>query len=327
MKETAVHTNPNPPSGRPAPAAEWDHFERELSGALGVMKDESLVVSTRTGDRYVQFSVGSTFGLHAESVSNAYLEASERLDDEQLAALAALGWSPPARTPEQEKARQEPRGSPNFHREFPNPVPFDAVARLAVRTLVEVLRVPEPGALQYTAFDRAGHAVFLPALGLVRAHPPPPKPAPAGTARPHVAFGRLRQRVLAAARRLAGDGTLELDRDGDVTLSLGRRTAIVKALERPLSVRIYTELASGVEASDALLHRLHEINARLVLVRLVLTNGSVFAAIDFPAAPFQAAHFDAARSVLATVADDLAREVHEAGAASSAGGEARADLN
>jgi hypothetical protein len=327
MSETVIHSNPDQAPGRPAPPPGWDQLERALSAALGVLQEESLVVSARTGNRYVQFSVGSAFGLHAESVSNAYLEEDERLDGGQVAALAALGWSPPARTPEQEEAGQEPRGSPNFHREFPSPVPFEAVARLAVRTLAEVLRVPGPGDLQYTAFDRAGHAIVLPTLRLERTPPRPPSLDPERPPRPHAAFGRLRQRVLAAVRRLAGDSTLELDGDGDVILPLGRRTAVVKAIERPLVVRVYTELASAVEASDALVCRLHELNTRLSLARLVLANGSVFAAIDLPAAPFHSAHLEAARSFLARAADGLAREIREAGAASRSPAGARAVLN
>jgi hypothetical protein len=305
MSENAVHENRNPARRSPAPPHGWDDFERDLAGALGVLKDEVLVVASARGNRYVQFMAQPGAGLRAESVSNAYLEPDERLDDGQLAALAALGWSPPTGTPEEAAPPKQPRGSPNHFREFPNPVPFDAVAHLAVRTLVEVLRIPEPRLLEYRAFDRAGHTVLFPALGLPRASPPIARPS--RTTAP--ALPRLRARLLAAARSVTGDGTLGFDQDGDIPVPLGRRIAYVKACDKPLVVRAYCQLAPRAEGDEKLVRRLHEINARLALVRLVHVNGSVFAAVDFLAAPFSTAHLAASLTVLQRVADEVSREL------------------
>ena len=81
----------------------------------------------------------------------------------------------------------------------------------------------------------------------------------------------------------------------------------MKALEKPLAVRCFCLLASGVEVDEPFLRRVHDLNLRLTLARLVLVKGSVFAAIDIPADPFHAAHLAVARAVLEAVANDARR--------------------
>jgi hypothetical protein len=122
----------------------------------------------------------------------------------------------------------------------------------------------------------------------------------------------LRARLLAAARSVTGDGTLGFDGDGDIPVPLGRRIAYVKASDKPLVVRAYCQLAPRGEGDEALVRRLHEINARLALVRLVHVNGSVFAAVDFPAAPFSTAHLAASLAVLQRVADEVSPQLRGA---------------
>lgn len=316
MRENAIQEKRNPACESPAPADGWDDFERDLASALGALKDEVLVVAAH-GNRYVQFMAQPGIGLRAESVSNAYLEPGDRLDDGRLATLAALGWSPPTGTPEEATPQKQPHVSPNYFREFPSPVPFDTVAHLAVRTLIEVLHVASPRFLEYRAFDRAGHTVLLPTIGIARV----PEPLARPIRRTAPALPRLRARLLAAVRSITGDGTLGFDKDGDIPVPLGRRVAFVKACDKPLVVRAYCQLAPPGEGDEALVRRLHEINARLALVRLVYANGSVFAAVDLPAAPLSAAHLAASLAMLQRVADEVSRELRGgAEAAVAAGG-------
>jgi hypothetical protein len=304
----AAAPGPAVPAGPSRP--EWEDFEQRLAACLALLKEEYLVVSARTGNRYVQFWVEPAQGVHAEAVSNGYLEEGFRLDGGQLAALASLGWSPPASTPEAHDRDPRAAGSPNFHRDFPVPVPWEEVASVAVRTLSEVLRVGGPGELEYKAFDRPGREVVLPALRIARA---PPRgaaaPEPAAAER---ALRRLRRRLVTAVRRLPGHGEAVLDGDGDVAVRLGPQPAWVRARPAPLSVRVFTEVAAGVEPGERLLRRLHELNARLPLARLVLAGRSVFAAVDFPAAPFHAAHLVAALSTLRRVASEVGPELGRA---------------
>ena len=135
----------------------WPPFEKALASALAKLEeDQYLVISAKRGDRFVQFAGQGSFGMRAETVSNGFLPKSEQLSDEQIKALVALGWSPPTGTPETSTPETEPDGSPNFFRDFAQPVRHEAIAKLAVRTLAEVLRVPHPGFLQYEAFGDDG---------------------------------------------------------------------------------------------------------------------------------------------------------------------------
>jgi len=300
------------PAGDPG----WDLFERELAAALPLLRDECLLLSTREGNRYVQFAGTSGGGLFAESVSNAYLAPGDRLGEPQEAALVALGWSPPTHAPDATSPVPAPAGSPNFFREFAAPFSAAAAARLAVRTLVDVHGVPGPEALWYDAFDHAGNAVLLPGLRV------PPRPSSPTRARqparpPPAARERLKGQVARAARRITGLAGLAFRDDGDLVLPLGERTATVRVDVSPCFVRAYVQLAQGVEGDDDLPRGAHEVNVRLTLARVVLCDGAVYLAIDFPAAPFHADHLAQALSALARLADGVARDLGLAGCAST----------
>ena len=114
----------------------WPPFEKALASALAKLEeDQFLVISAKRGDRFVQFAGQGSFGMRAETASNGFLPKSEQLDDEQIKALGALGWSSPTGTPETSTPETEPDGSPNFFRDFAQPVRHEAIAELAVRTL------------------------------------------------------------------------------------------------------------------------------------------------------------------------------------------------
>ena len=104
--------------------------------------------------------------MRVETTSNSYLAKADQLDLRQISALTALGWKDPTGTPVESTPEADPDGSPNFFAEFPAPVSFAAVADLAVRTISEILRLPHPGSLEYTAFDQERGAIELPRLGL-----------------------------------------------------------------------------------------------------------------------------------------------------------------
>jgi hypothetical protein len=285
--------------------SEWSAFERELAAALSVLKDEILIVSSRTGHRFVQFNASPDEGVFSETVSNGYLAPAEKLTDEQVAALEALGWKAPTHAPGSPSPVPVPQGSPNFFREFPKPVPADEIARIAVRTLAGIHRIPDPSALTYKAFDPQGHTLVLPALHIPR-EPEPPRRKPR-KARPPIA--RLRARVLAAARAAMGDLTLAYDADGDLVVRVGSRVGFVKIREEPTVVRVYVRIAQPEAVDEDLLALLHQMNARMTLCRVVLADGAVFLAVDLPGAPFQAAHLAQAMLGLAGVADDVASDL------------------
>ncbi|MEO8541610.1 MAG: hypothetical protein ABI577_17850, partial [bacterium] len=144
-------------------SAAWPVFESRLAEVLGALEeDQSLVISAKRGWAYVQFAAQGSFGLRAETVSNNYLPSSDRLRDDQIAALQELGWVAPTGTPREATAKQQPDGSPNFFRDFGRPVSFEAVARMAVRTLTEVHGIPHPGYFDYQAFDFERQHMLIP---------------------------------------------------------------------------------------------------------------------------------------------------------------------
>ncbi|MBK9681734.1 MAG: hypothetical protein IPO59_00030 [Betaproteobacteria bacterium] len=87
----------------------------------------------------------------------------DQLTVDQVAALTAAGWRSPTHAPDASKAEKDPAGSPNFFADFDAPVPFDEVADLAVRTLVQIFEVSHPDQIEYDAFDTEGGQLSFPA--------------------------------------------------------------------------------------------------------------------------------------------------------------------
>jgi hypothetical protein len=286
---------------------EWISFEQGLAAALSILKDEeTLILSSRTGHRFVQFLACREKGVFSETVSNGYLGPAEKLTDAQVASLLALSWVAPTHAPDSPAPVHMPKGSPNFFREFPNPVSTEAIARIAVQTLADVHHIPDPAALTYRAFDLAGRDILLPALQIDRAGEPPRKPRKVRSP-----IQRLRARVLTLAREAVGDLSLAFDKEGDLAVRIGSRPGFIRIREEPTVVRVYTRLARPEHPDEDLLALLHRMNARMTLARLVLADGSIFLAVDLPGAPFQPVHLTQAMLGMAAIADDVAHDLAE----------------
>ena len=302
----SVSSESRPP---PAQAPSWDAFEQALASALSVLREEFLVVSTRAGNRYVQFNVNPDEGVFAETVSNAYLGPDEKLDVGQLADLLSLGWAAPTRAPNAPSPDAEAKGSPNHFREFPRPYSCADVARFAVRTFTGPLRIRNPAELEYKSFDEAGHPVTLPALPIERVPVPPPKVKAPAKPKGSREFDRLRAKVLAAARAGTGQGSLAYDDDGSLHVPVGNRMGWIRPFERPQYVRVHIHLLSDVEGGEEFLAQIHEVNSRLPVVRIIYKGKSVFLGVDFPALPFRAEHLTQAVTLLAQFAEDVIEEL------------------
>lgn len=308
MDERTVGSTPGVPCAAPAPPTGWEAFEKALASALSVLKDEFLILSTRVGNRYVQFHASPGEEVFAEAVSNAHLDAPEKLDVGQLATLLSLGWSAPTRAPGAAPPAAAPRGSPNHFREFPHPFSCTEIAAFAVRTLAGAFRVGSPSDLRYRAFDDDGNPVTLPVLHLEQE----PVPARKGKAPPKTRgrgpFARLRSRVLAAVRNGSGLGSLDYQ-DGCLQVPIGGRTGWVRPFDDPFFVRVHVHLLSEVEAEESFLARLHEMNARFPMARVIYSGRSVFLGVDFPAVPFRAEHLAQAITTVARLADEVLAEL------------------
>jgi hypothetical protein len=116
---------------------------------------------------YVQFARTSVRGLRVETQSNHYRATSDNLTDAAIAELISLGWTGPTHDASDEASGNgRPAGSSNFYRLWTRPVPYDEVAFFVVRTMTDVLGVPEPRMLRYTAFTHAGESVGFSSLGI-----------------------------------------------------------------------------------------------------------------------------------------------------------------
>jgi hypothetical protein len=309
MNERTVQLTGSEPVPPPSESAGWEAFEEALASALSVLKDEILIVSTRAGNRYVQFNVCPDQGVFAEAVSNAYLGADEKLDAARLTELLAIGWAPPTHAPGSPDALPAPKGSPNHFREFPRPDACADVARLAVRTLTGPFRVGSPAELEYKAFDDEGHPVTLPALPIVRVPLPPPKVKSTGKPAARTELEKLRARVLSAARAGTGQGSLAYDGDGALHVPIGNRMGWIRPHEKPLYVRVHLHLLSDVEPTGELLAQIHVVNGRLPVVRVIYRNRCIFLGVDFPALPFRPEHLTQAVTLLAQLADGVLEEL------------------
>lgn len=163
-----------------APTAdeEWDRLTKTLALALyGLGEVEYLIVSSKPCDRhtnlYVQFAGQGRSGMRAEAVSNVYIEPPEaRLSADDCAAMVRLGWEPPTnRPPEEHCPTDDSHGSPNFFRDWPFPVDYEALAAVTTRTFREVYRIRLLGELEYTAFARNGTQIRFPNLCIDAAQP------------------------------------------------------------------------------------------------------------------------------------------------------------
>jgi hypothetical protein len=156
------------------PTAEqaWVDFERNLAVTLQVLEeDESLVVERKHTNLYVQFNAQGSFGMRAEAVSNTFLLGTQKLTDAACERLIKIGWNAPTYVPV-EGVPEPADGSCNFYIDAANPVPWQYIAALAVRTLREAHSARHPGDLQYSAFDADGNSVDIDGLPIKRKDPP-----------------------------------------------------------------------------------------------------------------------------------------------------------
>jgi len=294
MKDKSVESvSPSPSNLSQA----WQPFAQKLANALGQLKeDQTLILSVKRSTRFIQFAAQGSYGIRMETTSNSFLPKPERLDQRRIASLLEAGWSVPTGTPDDATPEKDPDGSPNFFVEFPAPVPFDAVARLAVRTFSEILRVPHPGNLEYRAFDtEQGIDISASGLGLKVAPPSESADLPAN----------LYQQLLSTLCAATGISDLSIDKDGDIGLRCGSALTFVRVIGDPTYIRIYARILRDVEETDGICSRLNDINANISLVRFVFQNDAIFAMADICAAPFNAQHVVHAMAHFGSIADEM----------------------
>jgi hypothetical protein len=132
----------------------WATVESELALALESFEaNQILILQARASNRYVQVFVDRGPRLQVELSSNEVLPPSERFSAWEWAGLLRLGWSEPITGK-----------SPNFFASLQGKGAAARAARLAVRSLSEVMCMTPAGALDYKAFTSVGATILLPQL-------------------------------------------------------------------------------------------------------------------------------------------------------------------
>lgn len=276
----------------------WAEFEHRLAHVLASMPVESyLVLSTVEGEagNYVQFANTGENGFRAEAVGNAYLPASDALAPEQEEELGALGWRTPG---ERDDAGR------NFHRMWPNPAPYDEVARLAVASLREVYRVATPGALVYRhrSFED-GRALDASPLGIRPEERIEPTEA---TMASRPSADEVRERVEGALRAWLGVDELIRDDDGDYPVRLGSALMFVRLVDGvPPLVQLFSIVVANVDRSTELLAALNEVNERIRFGRAFWTGRRVIVTMELTALDLTADQVAFGANQLGNLADAL----------------------
>ena len=259
-------------ASRPDPSRKvssaWAPFAESLASVLEqLQEDQFLVLSAKGSNRFVQFYAQGAFGMRAEAVSNEYLRGRDRLGVAQIVRLGELGWLVPSGTSRTSTPQNDPDGSPNHYINVAVPVPFGELASLAVRTLREVMAVPHPQFLEYSALDTRGNILEFGELGLLRA-----------AANDRRAY--LERRVLKTLQVLTGLDDLEFNDKGIVGLRYGTSAILIRATQDLSAVFVDSPLLIGVDSSPALLAELNALNAGESRMRFLFDDETVTARCD-----------------------------------------------
>lgn len=153
----------------PSAEEEWARFSVNLALVLADLdEDEFLIISSKRTGLFVQFSEQGQFGMRAEAVSNNYKKG-KPMSKEACIVMQNLGWNAPTNLPEESDPEGfTPDGSPNFFVDVATPVPYDAIALLAIATLRFVFHIGHPGELEYRSFGARIDSIRFPTLRIAR---------------------------------------------------------------------------------------------------------------------------------------------------------------
>jgi len=281
----------------------WEEFEERLASVLGRMQATSyLVISAPTSDEhssyYVQFAQAGRPGFLAEAVSNHYLSGTAALSPAQEEQLGDLGWQWPTLGSDRDA---------NFSRQWPMPVPFAEVARLAVRTFREVYGVPNPSVLTYRSFAKGGRPFAQPTLGI----DPTPKENVRPESEPVVpTTEELKPLVEAAVKRFLDADVVHYDEQGDIPIRMGSALVFVRVVDaKPPHLAIFSPVLWGIRATPELFEALNELNTRIRFGRVFWTGREVMAALELPAAGVTAEDIAFACMQVGSIADHFDDEL------------------
>jgi hypothetical protein len=271
------------------------------------------VTVTRAGDRLV-----------ARAVGNASLPAEYHMNRAAVAAMIALGWSPPGVDPGS-------GGDFGMTAEATGSAEATRLAAVIARTLRDIYGAPHPAFLVYTVHDadtdgeavggdggNGGDAsVPLPPLGTARAVTAvpdaadaagPPAPTPVETYDAEL----LREQVRTVVAVMQGTTPDQLiaDADGDIGIRAGSAMVFVKVRQDPPLVDVFSPILTQVTPTEKLYGRLSELTNRMPIGRLYCANETVWASVPVFGRNFQPSHLTLAVQVMTGLADELDDRLH-----------------
>lgn len=315
--------------------AAWALFEVRLARSLKELPAQSYLVIELAGtpaaggaSYYVQFA-RERGALLAEATGDHYLAPALRLGEQQSARLVGLGWEQPEERNPQRR---------NWHRRWVKPVPYESVAAVAVRTLREVHGAVSPDLLQYDRFRREGTAIPDPQLELPVipgsstaqaadevASATDRRKAAKAVAAAAAARARDARTGIRAALKLIDDVT-DVASEGGTVLSFlfdSHPMFVRPLLDGHPYTRVYAPVMDDVEEDVSLLQLLNNLNTRLTTGRVLLSEGTVYVAIEVRGAPPDRWDLQWACEGVSIVAHELTGEIGNARnalAAEAAGG-------
>lgn len=253
---------------------DWPVWGQKLAKALARLEeDQYLIISTKRGQRYVQFAGQGSFGIRMETCSNEFLPKPEKLIPAQRAALIKAGWNKPTHKSTAKFATRDPHGSCNYYFDVSTPVSIKKAAKLSVKTLAEILEVPHPGYLHYEAFESEGGPLEFPELGLKRAQNKQNEK-------------ELSKLLLDAVKEFTRLKSLKYDRDGDIGVIVDSILLSVRLVESASHVRIRAHLLRNVKERPELYEALNDLNVHGRIVRYGYVNGVICLTSEFESKPF-----------------------------------------
>ncbi len=257
----------------------WASFAARLAESIGVLDtDEYLILSHPRTHHFVQCTMDEGH-LRLEAKSNHYMPPARQLGMEEELRLVELGWKAPTHAPDAEERVRS--GSPNWFRDYDEPVDMGQAALMMVMTLREVYRMRSPRALRYHAFRANGCEIRFPTLGVAhdgsKEAPPVPRPE----------FLNELQRMVTAAitLHLPWMGIRRMP-NGDLATEHERVTVLVREVEDPFAILFGGMVMPDAGESPRLMAAINQINRTLMPGRLFQEDGSVGLDWSMPANAF-----------------------------------------
>lgn len=234
----------------------WATFAARLAESIAALDtDEYLILSHPRSHHFVQCTMDEG-QLRLEAKSNHFIPPARQLGMEQELRLVELGWKAPTHAPDaKERVRN---GSPNWFRDYTEPVDAEQAAPMMVMTLREVYGVRSPRALRYHAFRANGCEVRFPTLGV--AHDGS-KESPR-VLRPEYLKELQRMVTAAITEHLPWLGIRRLP-NGDLRVEHDGVALLVREVQDPFDILFYGVIMPEAEESLRVLTAVNRLNQKL----------------------------------------------------------------